>query len=142
MARAGAEGAGFWATRASLVSDDVDEQSIDTLRDDPAVRTAFEALRTREDAALRLSSGTRVEPRAIVRENTVVVEPHFVCDAFPGGVRFLRNVDLMAVARIAAAEPDVGRMYERYVAEVGPAVLPDFLGALSVLIGRGVCEFA
>jgi len=142
MARAGTGDAGFWAARASLVSDDVDEQSVDALREDPAVRTAFEAVRARESATLRLASGTRVEPRAIVRDNTVVVEPHFICDAFPGGVRFLRSVDLLAVARIGGDEADVGRMYERYVAEVGPAVLPDFLGAVSVLIGKEVCEFA
>jgi hypothetical protein len=33
-------------------------------------------------------------------------------------------------------------MYERYTREVGPAALPDFLGALSVLLGKGVCDFA
>jgi flavin-dependent dehydrogenase len=141
-ARAGAEGGGFWAARAALASDEADEQNVDALRADPAVRAAFDTLRARSAASLRLASGTRIEPRPIVRDHSVVVEPHFVCDAFPGGVRFLRSVDLFAVARIGASEQDVGRMYERYVAEVGPAVLPDFLGAVSVLLGKGVCEFA
>ena len=141
-ARDGTASEGFWGARASLVSDEADEQSIDALRADPAVRAAFDTLRSREGARLRLASETRIEDRAIVREHRVVVEPHLVSSAFPGGVRFLRSVDLVAITRIAADEPDVGRMYERYVAETGPAPLPDFLGAISVLLGKRVCEFA
>lgn len=141
-ARAGAAGAGFWTARAALVNDEVDDQSVDALRADPAVRAAFEALRARESAALRLASATRIESRPIIRDHSVSLEPHIVCDAFPDGVRFLRSVDLLAVARIGAGEHDVGRMYERYAVDVGPAALPDFLGALSVLLGKGICEFA
>lgn len=141
-ARDGAAGAGFWAARAALIADEADEQNVDALRADPEVRRAFETLRTRPQAALRLASATRVEPRPVIRDHAVSMEPHLVCESFPEGVRFLRSVDLLAVARIGATESDVGRMYERYVREAGPAALPDFLGALSVLLGKGVCDFA
>jgi flavin-dependent dehydrogenase len=140
-ARGGA-GAGFWTARAALVNDEVDDQSVDALRADPAVRAAFEVLRTRERAAVRLMSASRIEPRPIIRDHAVSLEPHLICDAFPDGLRFLRSVDVLAVTRIGAGEHDVGRMYERYVVEVGPAALPDFLGVLSVLLGKGICEFA
>jgi hypothetical protein len=33
---------------------------------------------------------------------------------------------------------DVGALYEAYARAVGAAALPDFLGALSVLVARGV----
>jgi hypothetical protein len=139
---AGSGAAGFWAARASLISDEADELSVEVLRVDPEVRGAFEALRARESITLRLASGTRIEPRPIVRDHRVVVEPHLVSTAFPGGVRFLRSIDMLAITRIAATEDDVGRMYDRYVRETGPAALPDFLGGLSVLLGKHVCDLA
>lgn len=141
-ARPGPAGAGFWAARAALITDETDEQGVDVLRADPEVRRAFDTLRTRPHATLRLLSTTRIEPRPVIRDHSVSLEPHLVCEAFPDGVRFLRSVDLLAVARIGESESDVGRMYERYVREAGPAALPDFLGALSVLLGKGICDFA
>lgn len=69
------------------------------------------------------------------------LEPHLTSAPFHGGIRYLRGVDLVAVASIAIMDGDVGRMYESYVRRFGPAPLPDFLGALSVLVGKGALEF-
>ena len=60
---------------------------------------------------------------------------------FSHGLRYLRGVDLVTVAAIATTESDVGGMYDHYVRRNGPISLPDFLGALSVLVGKGGLEF-
>ena len=59
-----------------------------------------------------------------------------------GGVRYLRSVDLLAVLDIAPRHDDVGDMYAHYARSFGPVALPDFLGALSVLVAKGCTTIA
>ena len=130
----------FWEARAAAGGDGEDDV-VGTLRQDPDVLRAFEELKGRTSASLRKSAAYREEDRLLIRGDRMALEPHLTSPPFRGGIRYLRGVDLVALASIATVGCDVGRMYESYGRRIGPAPLPDFLGALSVLVGKGALEF-
>jgi hypothetical protein len=133
---------GFWGTRASLHTDELEAASVERLRDDPEVRGAFEELRGRPSARLAPSRDLVRVPRPIVRGNVVVEEEHLVLPGLATATRYVRNVDLLVVLDVAGATGDVGEMYAQYTRRLGPVSLPDFLGALAVLVGKGGATFA
>jgi hypothetical protein len=81
-------------------------------------------------------------PRPVVAGNRVVLRDHLVLDAFPAGVRFIRNVDLLLLLSLAPEHEQVGELYEAYVRAGTPVPLPDFLGALSTLVASEALVFA
>ena len=131
----------FWESRAALAEDGDDDDMVQRLRRDADVLQAFEQLKERPSVALRRSGHYREEPRLLIRGNQMALEPHLTMSPFSHGLRYLRGVDLVTVAAIATTESDVGGMYDHYVRRNGPISLPDFLGALSVLVGKGGLEF-
>lgn len=152
---AGAPGAGgaapFWMARAQEESsregaghgegrggDDLAA----ALRDDPGVRAAFETLRARGCTRLVPAAGLERIPRPVVRGNVIVPEEHVQLPGLPHAVRFLRNVDLLALLEIASRHDDAGAVYAQYVRQVGPVPLPDLLGGLSVLLAKGAATLA
>ena len=138
-------GAGdFWESRATLSASDPEtaaEPDAASLRNDPDVLRSFEALRSRDAIRLRASSLVRRTHRPTVRGNRVVVEEHLVVPAFPEGVRYIRNVDLLRLSELAVAHEQVPDLFDAYNRVAPPVPLPDFLGALSVLIGKGVLRW-
>ena len=52
-------------------------------------------------------------------------------------VRFVRNVDLPALVHIAGHHRHVPDLFEAYNQRNAPVILPDFLGALSLLLATG-----
>jgi len=60
----------------------------------------------------------------------------------PSGVRYCRNVDLVVLARLAPEFEQVPDLFEAYNRSASPAPLPDFLGALSTLVGFGMLTLA
>ena len=80
--------------------------------------------------------------RALVRGNAVVLEEHLTVPAFPNGIRYIRNIDLLTIAALAPRHAQVPDLFEAYNREAPPAPLPDFLGALSVMIGKGILTLA
>ena len=139
---AAGRGVPFWSARADLQEGDGEWGAIERLRRDPEVLAAFHALRERPAARFTTADGVRRELRPVVRGNVVVREEHLVLPGIDGGVRYLRSVDLLAVLDIAPRHDDVGDMYAHYARRFGPVPLPDFLGALSVLVARGVTTIA
>jgi flavin-dependent dehydrogenase len=133
----------FWTARAALshdglaVNDEIDPAG---LARDPAVLAAFEDLRQRESMRLRLADAARIEDRPMVRGHAIVMDEHLVAPACPDGVRYLRNVDLVALARLAPRHTDAGEMFEVFGRGQPDVALPDFLGALSVLVAWGVLQ--
>ena len=71
----------------------------------------------------------------------MVLDEHLAGPASPAGVRYCRNVDLVTLAGLAPRFDQVPDLYEAYNRAAPPAPLPDFLGALSALIGLGMMEF-
>jgi hypothetical protein len=134
----------FWMTRAGA-ADDVDPETAGdadpaALARDPAVLAAFADLRRRPSLSTRPGRAVRIAPRAAVRGREIVMDDHVFLPAWPEGLRYLRNVDLVAVTRLAPSHADVGELYAAYARTLAEPPLPDFLGALAVLIARGALE--
>ena len=135
----------FWASRAMAAATDPEassEPDAAALREDPDVLRSFAELREREVLRLRASDRVRRSRRPTVRGNRVVVEDHLVVPAFPDGVRYIRNVDLLQLSELAVAHEQVPDLFEAYNRAASPVALPDFLGALSLLIGKRFLEWS
>ncbi|HEX7779505.1 MAG TPA: tryptophan 7-halogenase [Vicinamibacterales bacterium] len=133
----------FWVGRAAVshdspgLGDDVDPAA---LARDPSVLAAFEDLRRRERVHVMPGSGARIEPRPMVRGREIVLEDQLLVPACPDGIRYLRGVDLLELGRLAPQFTDVGQIYEAQRRAQPDIALPDFLGALSVLIAWDVLQ--
>ena len=141
---AGSHSTAFWETRSATSASDaqgVFEPDVSELRSDPDVLRAFEELRSRDTIQLQPTPSLQRVGRPTVRGNRVVVEDHLVVPAFPEGVRYVRNIDLLKLSDLAASSAHVPDLFEAYNKVASPTPLPDFLGALSVLVGKGFLEW-
>ena len=140
---AGAHVSTYWENRtdADAVLDD-SELDVARLRDDQRVIGAFRELRTRDSVALRPSESLDFVDRAVVRGNRIRLERHLVSEAFTSPVRYCRGVDLVLMTELSGRHSQVPDLFDAYNRVAPPAPLPDFLGALSTLIGYGALTFA
>ena len=134
----------FWTGRAGDdPADRVDigaDADVSNLRDDPAVLGAFEQLRQAASLQLRRGTAVRVEARPALTTREVVLQDRLVLPAWPAdgrGIRFLRDVDLVQLVDLATAHRQVPDLFDAYNRTAPPVALPDFLGALSVLLAKG-----
>jgi hypothetical protein len=129
----------FWLARASDRDDSDLEGTVDTamLRNDPDVVAAFEDVRQRPSIQLRPGTNARVEARAAVSGREIALVDHLILPGWPDGIRYLRNVDLLALWRAAPSHADVGDLCAAIEGSQPGVALPDVLGALAVLIARG-----
>ena len=139
----------FWSDRsdpvgagpaASAAGGD-DDDTVTAFRDDPAVRAAFEALRRAPSIRLRPTSAVRRTTVPAVAGREIVAAPSLSIDAGEAGtvaVRHLRGVDLPLLLAMADRHAQVPDLYAAFQQSRGPVDLADFLGALSVLLGRGL----
>ena len=131
----------FWEQRAeSELTDSAAEPDIETLRQDAAVLRAFEDLKQRDAITLRAGHALRRADLPVVRENRIVLVTHLVVPAYPEGIRYLRGIDLVRLTDLATQYGQVPDLYDAYNRAAPNAALPDFLGALSLLISKGVLE--
>jgi flavin-dependent dehydrogenase len=141
---AGSHPTAFWETRAGAAASDAKgafEPDVSELRTDPDVLRALEELRSRDAIQLQAAPSVQRVSRPMVRGNRVVVEDHLVVPAFPEGVRYVRNIDLLKLSDLALSNASVPDLFEAYNRVASPAPLPDFLGALSLLVGKGFLEW-
>jgi flavin-dependent dehydrogenase len=133
----------FWTARASM---DAGEAPADpdpsTLVEDPRVREAFASLRRAPSSRLRPGAAMRRVPRPTVRGHEVVLQDHLATPALPRGIRFFRAVDLEHLVHLAENHHEVPALFEAYRERTpaSPVQLPEFLGALSTLVGLGMLE--
>jgi flavin-dependent dehydrogenase len=135
----------FWTGRAS--GDDVAvgtapraDVDVALLREDAAVVSAFEALRRTRQVRLRRGRQLRIEARPALTTREVVLEDRLVLPTWPAdghGIRFLRDIDLVRLVELAPEHEQVPDLFEAYIRRCPPVSLPDFLGALSVLLAKG-----
>jgi hypothetical protein len=131
----------FWSDRADHVADaTLGEPDVARLREDPLVLRAFSDLKAREAVALTIAASTTRAQKATVRGHELVLLDHLVTPRFPSGVRYLRGVDLAVLSETAIKNTQVPDIYEAYIRAAPPVPLPDFLGALSVLVGTGALD--
>lgn len=138
----GAHHSAFWQARGDDLADAHLELDAAVLRGDHRVRDAFEELKRRPAIQLRAADAVRVVERAVVRGNRVLLEQHLASPTIPNGVRYCRNVDLVAVTRLAPHHDQVPDLYDAYSRAVSAVPLPDFLGALSALVGLEMLTLA
>ena len=132
----------FWRARAFAEPGDDSEPDILELRRDPEVLAALDTMRGRPSIALRPSSVVQRVNRPTVRGDRVTLEEHLVVPAFRDGVRYLRNIDLLKIVTLAPEHDQVADLYAAYNRAAPPAPLPDFLGALSVLVAKRMLDLA
>ena len=116
------------------------EPDIAALRQDPGVLRAFQELRAAPSIRLRPAPGLRRLQLPAVRGRRIVLDEHLASAALPDGVRYLRDVDLPPLVEMASEHDQVPDLYETYLDRVATVSLPDFLGALSVLLGKGMLK--
>jgi flavin-dependent dehydrogenase len=132
----------FWRARSVADAGDDSEPDVSVLRRDPAVLAAFDELRRRASIGLRPSDALRWSDRPTVRGDRVELEEHLFVPAFRDGVRYLRSIDLVKIVALAPMYDQVPDLYAAYNRAAPPASLADFLGALSVLVGKGMLDLA
>ncbi len=95
----------FWLARASSRDESDLDGEVDAaaLGRDGDVLRAFEDLRQRPAIHLRPGADVRVEPRPAVCGREIALQDHLMLPGWPDGVRYLRNVDLLALLRTAPA---------------------------------------
>ncbi|MFN8580675.1 MAG: tryptophan 7-halogenase [Gemmatimonadaceae bacterium] len=133
----------YWGARAA--ADPIEDSGLDVrqLRDDVDVKSALEFLREASGhLALRWAPGCERVQRPLVRDNLVVMEAHLTTPRLSTPVRFLRNVDLIALADTAIQHADVPDILDAYNRRHPAVPLADLLGALAVLCGKRVLEHA
>ena len=136
----------FWSDRSDAADpgaalDGGEDDAAAAFRDDPAVRAAFEALRRAPSIRLRATAAVRRTTMAAVEGREIVAAPSLSLDAGSAGaitVRHLRGIDLPALVAMAGDHAQVPDLYAAYRRSQAPVELPDFLGALSVLLGKGL----
>jgi hypothetical protein len=111
-----------------------------TLARDPAVLAALADLRRRPEIHLQPGAHVRTANRAAIRGQLIVMDEHVFAPAWPHGIRYIRNIDLLLVMRLAPEYRDVGELYDAVFRAQPGVSLPDFLGALSTLVARGVLQ--
>jgi flavin-dependent dehydrogenase len=123
----------FWRRRAEAAGDASGEQ-------DRAVRLAFERLKRQR--RLRLRVGESVRPVLVpeVQGREVVLMEGVAAAGLPDGVRYVGGVVVPGLLRAAASPGGVPGLHEAYCRSVAPVPLPDFVGAVSYLLAKGMLE--
>lgn len=115
--------------------------AVEAFRRDPSVLAAFEALRRAPSIRLRPTGAVRTTSAPAIEGREIVAGACLWFDAGEAGavaIRYLRGVDLLALLEMADSRTQVPDLYEAYRRSHAPVELADFLGALAVLVGRGV----
>ncbi len=137
----------FWSDRADpiLVEAAADRSgaadALEAFRRDPAVREAFEALRRAPSIRLRPTRAARATPAPAVVGREIVPDASLSIAAGDAGtvtIRYLRGVDLPALVAMSGRRSQVPDLYDAYSRSHPPVELADFLGALAVLLGKGL----
>lgn len=140
---AGVHASDYWSSRGEVPAmQGESDLDIASLRSDSRIVDAFEELKRRESVQLRPSDSMRVIDRPIVRGNRIVLEPHLSGPQLSDPVRYCRSIDLVLITRLAGRHDQVPDLFDAYNRVAAPAPLPDFLGALSTLIGLGMLSLA
>lgn len=125
----------FWSDRA-------ERGSLDSADDTNVVRAALERLRSAGSIMLRPAPGLCVEERPAIAGSEIVLEARIVSASQPAGVRYLYDVDILALTGMAPSHAQVPDLFEEYNRRHAPVSLPDFLAALSTAVARNYLIFA
>lgn len=125
----------FWTRRAEAPR----PEGVD-LEADPAVRAAFDQLRRRRRLQLRLGQEVSDARVPEIQGREVVLAAAALSPGLPQGVRHVRGVLIPRLLQLAPAHDSIPNLYEAYNRAAAGVALPDFLGALSFLIAKGLLD--
>ena len=133
----------FWTARSATEGDhdEVDEDGqldIAVLRTDPGVLSAFDWLRRSPSIALGSGPGVTVVERPTIVGHDVRLEERVATPEMPSGIRYLRDVDVKHLLDLSPESAQVPDLFEAYCRSTTPVILPNFLGALSVMLAKGI----
>ena len=117
----------FWSDRTD--PEDHDDDRAD-------VEAAFHRIRQYDAVRLRRSDEVRIETLPAVSGREIVLEPRLVTSATPQGVRFVADVDVLALVDLAPSMGSVPDLFDAYNRHAAPVGLPEFLTALSTAVAR------
>jgi flavin-dependent dehydrogenase len=130
----------FWAAQSNADVDDallpIDESALLTA---PDVKAALSKLRDSDEVVFSRNPDRTFVSAPIVRGHAIEIEEAVALGPEPRDVlRYVRGVDLVALARLAPRCADIPLMFEHYRSSLGAVPLADFLACLSMLTARGV----
>jgi len=128
----------FWTARATTPLKEDGELDESRLWREPEVVRAHTRLRESQTIELRSSPAVRLEPRGAIRGHEVVLEPALIAPAVRGGLRFLSGVNLPALVDIVGRYRQIPDLFDAYCRANPPVPLPNLLGALAVLVAKGL----
>jgi flavin-dependent dehydrogenase len=138
----------FWSRRVDAWGELVERLRRDTttpvepgdraLLGESLVHQAWERLRAGAGIDLRLAGDVTLERRPAIEGREVVWREVLASRSCPGGLGSFGRVSLPRLAEVAAGQREVPALYRAYVERAGEVSVPDFLGALSVLVGKGL----
>jgi tryptophan halogenase len=126
----------FWARRAETeipTSHAIDE---DALMRDARVGAAFERLKQSADAELTLADHVTFVRQPVIRGREIVVEDAIATSA--AAIRFLNNVDLVALAELARDYRRVPDLADAYCRAHAAVPVANVLSGLSFLVAKGI----
>ena len=106
-------------------------------QDAAAVKAAFDRIRAARSFQVQRAPGLRVDERPAIAGCEVVTEARVVSASQPAGVRYLFDVDVVALIDMAPEHSQVPDLFEAYNRRHPPVSLPDFLSALSTVVANG-----
>lgn len=131
----------FWAERAEVdvdatAEDELDEERLFRAED---VQSTFESLKQSAALAFTRSHSICLKSLPVIHDREIVVADAFALPEAPRGIRFLAGIDLLKLSELACSYHQVPDIFDAYCRAHGGAVaLPNFLGALSFLVARGI----
>jgi flavin-dependent dehydrogenase len=134
----------FWLRRAEPAGAHSLSAGRGAAVDVAAVQAALTRIRTAATLDLALDDEVRFERQPVIRGREIVVEDALIAPGPPGAgastdaTRFVDNVDVVALARLAGSHGSVPALFEAYCRDCGPAPLPAVLGGLSWLVAAGI----
>ncbi len=134
----------FWEERGRERIGSLDDVSggadldTDSVRQDPRVLAAFDALKRSAAIDFVVSPQARRVTEPAIRGHQMVLEDRLVAPGHPTPFRYARGVDLLQIVDMADEHQQVPDLFEAYNRACQPVILPDFLGALSMLVATGI----
>jgi flavin-dependent dehydrogenase len=136
---AGRHGSRFWSARAAAeLTEDQRGTEPGEVVDRTRLQAAFDRLKAASSLELQLSESFTLVPGAVVRGDEILIEDALLIEASRPPLRFVADVDVVALARLAPQHRQVADLYAAYAVRHGAIALPNLLTALSVLLACDV----
>jgi len=124
----------FWSERAEAGEQDAVRAAAD--RERVAVEAAFDRIKAAPELVTCRGPEAQIERRAAIGGNEIVLEPRVITPGDGVGVRFLHDVDVVALVELAPTVRQVPDLFAAYERRAGPVDLRGFLTALATAVAR------